>query len=277
MVCLLPFTYKNSTNSLIADMFSGDVELLRSFRDPTATTVYDDLALSSGLITLDINNGTPSCIFGGWSRAWDDELRATPPARLINALKKWPTNFISSQPDPRRFTKDVSDEWLEDATDFANSKESAWRKYVARNNPAPTDVNAWNKLDRKFKKAWNDISFTTPPSTPLTVRPSCKKRPAPLQEVVPGKDYLSVSGNGTEEGRASRFRGILHAVAPVEGIPGWQRITFMKWFVDGHEEQHRCFEGVVLPGNKIILGRWWLLADDGDRRNLGPFIFWNTD
>ena len=39
-----------------------------------------------------------------------------------------------------------------------------------------------------------------------------------------------------------------------------------------------AYEGVVLPGGMIMLGRWWSPMDDtGRKRCMGPFIFWNVD
>ena len=39
-----------------------------------------------------------------------------------------------------------------------------------------------------------------------------------------------------------------------------------------------AYEGVVLPGGMIMLGRWWSPMDDsGLKRCMGPFIFWNVD
>lgn len=39
-----------------------------------------------------------------------------------------------------------------------------------------------------------------------------------------------------------------------------------------------AYEGVVLPGGMIMLGRWWSPMDDNraDRLSIGPFIFWNV-
>ena len=38
-----------------------------------------------------------------------------------------------------------------------------------------------------------------------------------------------------------------------------------------------AYEGVVLPGGMMILGRWWSPMDDDERREcMGPFIFWNV-
>lgn len=39
-----------------------------------------------------------------------------------------------------------------------------------------------------------------------------------------------------------------------------------------------AYEGVVLPGGKIILGRWWSPMQDLEEINcIGPFIFWEVD
>lgn len=82
-------------------------------------------------------------------------------------------------------------------------------------------------------------------------------------------------------------------------IPGWHRITFMKHFFDDDDqlgEELWAYEGVVLPGGQIILGRWWwvteppkedvssiskpnyiLYVTDNAKAYSGPFIFWNVD
>ncbi|KAJ4296664.1 hypothetical protein N0V90_006712 [Kalmusia sp. IMI 367209] len=61
------------------------------------------------------------------------------------------------------------------------------------------------------------------------------------------------------------------------GISGWQRITFMKHFDDDLNQVDQdnlwAYEGVVLPGGRIILGRWWFASNDYS----GPFILWAVD
>lgn len=62
----------------------------------------------------------------------------------------------------------------------------------------------------------------------------------------------------------------------------------MKYYVeDGHDttdpaaalpDSIWAYEGVVLPGGKIILGRWWHpLHGDDEEMYSGPFILWNVD
>lgn len=58
--------------------------------------------------------------------------------------------------------------------------------------------------------------------------------------------------------------GWLNALPPQSGIPGWQRITFMKHFMEDFDSVDQdnlwAYEGVVLPGGRIILGRWWFAS-----------------
>ncbi|KAF1814324.1 hypothetical protein P152DRAFT_267811 [Eremomyces bilateralis CBS 781.70] len=54
-------------------------------------------------------------------------------------------------------------------------------------------------------------------------------------------------------------QGFLNPLPSQNGVPGFQRITMMKYFEDGNpfEDALWAYEGVVLPGSKIIVGRWW--------------------
>lgn len=112
-----------------------------------------------------------------------------------------------------------------------------------------------------------------------------------------GHNYLQFSGLGAD---ALPFHctGILHPLPPQHEIPGWQRITMMKYFdpispnnspailpnngfhlAEDVSINDGCwaYEGVVLPGGMIMLGRWWSPMDQTrERRCMGPFIFWNV-
>jgi hypothetical protein len=76
--------------------------------------------------------------------------------------------------------------------------------------------------------------------------------------------------------------GYVNPLPPQEGIPGWKRLTMMKYFLtdDGAFDENAlwAYEGVVLPGGQIIVGRWWSpeLVPAEDMYS-GPFILWNTD
>jgi hypothetical protein len=112
--------------------------------------------------------------------------------------------------------------------------------------------------------------------------------------VGPLKDYLTNNestpkvkdffGLGSDE-RTYHFNGRLHAIPPQQGIPGFQRISMIKYLPDekgsyslGHISVWG-YEGCVLPGNQIMLGRWWRLSEsdlDGPSY-CGPFIFWQVE
>lgn len=72
---------------------------------------------------------------------------------------------------------------------------------------------------------------------------------------------IQFSGNGVDLDDDFYALGWLNPLPAQHGIPGWQRITFMKHFIDDFDQADQdnlwAYEGVVLPGGRIILGRWW--------------------
>ncbi|KAL8727925.1 MAG: hypothetical protein Q9181_005526 [Wetmoreana brouardii] len=92
------------------------------------------------------------------------------------------------------------------------------------------------------------------------------------------------------------FAGIVHPLPPQFGIPGWQRFSMVsfvtpatgsidKGYLDAEELHLHVqwrYEGVILPGRNVILGRYHIGDryrnwDDPDQLNLrGPFIYWNV-
>jgi hypothetical protein len=83
--------------------------------------------------------------------------------------------------------------------------------------------------------------------------------------------------------KPAHFFGRIHALPQQQGLHGFQRIVLMKMYLDAdgdyNMEQHFCYEGCVLPGGKVIVGRWWdTWADPNDETTAsGPFIWWNVD
>ena len=60
--------------------------------------------------------------------------------------------------------------------------------------------------------------------------------------------------------------GWLNPLPAQQGVPGWQRMSMMKYYVDEEEvtsppaaleDSLWAYDGVVLPGGMIIVGRWW--------------------
>ncbi|KAF2745527.1 hypothetical protein M011DRAFT_138892 [Sporormia fimetaria CBS 119925] len=96
---------------------------------------------------------------------------------------------------------------------------------------------------------------------------------------------ILVQGQGRDHDDTFFASGWLNPLAPQHGIPGWQRVTLMKHYDQGYdnilEDDLWAYEGVVLPGGRIMLGRWWYANDeptDPDYGSYGgPFILWAVD
>jgi hypothetical protein len=108
-----------------------------------------------------------------------------------------------------------------------------------------------------------------------------RKSLIPYVEIL---QYPLKSFYGTSRGqRPAHLYGRIHAIPPQENIPGFQRISFIKFFhKDGEFDPDSmwAYEGCVLPGNRIIVGRWWWINDAdvmADEIYSGPFIFWNVN
>ena len=87
-------------------------------------------------------------------------------------------------------------------------------------------------------------------------------------------------GQGTDNDEDFYMEGWLNPLPPQQGIPGWQRVTMMKYFVENNGNIDMAalwaYEGIMLPGGKIMIGRWWCPTDGvGPRMYSGPFILWN--
>ncbi|KAH8727517.1 hypothetical protein GQ44DRAFT_648578 [Phaeosphaeriaceae sp. PMI808] len=99
----------------------------------------------------------------------------------------------------------------------------------------------------------------------------------------PSLKNIQFIGRGVDLEDEFNAVGWLNPLPDQHGIPGWQRITFMKHFMDdldGIEQDNLwAYEGVVLPGGRIILGRWWFASEDVDfdKDYNGPFILWAVD
>lgn len=91
--------------------------------------------------------------------------------------------------------------------------------------------------------------------------------------------HIQFNGTGIEGG-TFYVEGRVHHVPPQMGIPGWQRVLILKYYRDDLGflvDELYAYEGCVLPGGQIIVGRWWDATGfntSGDES--GPFIFWNV-
>ncbi|XP_014555418.1 hypothetical protein COCVIDRAFT_38776 [Bipolaris victoriae FI3] len=115
--------------------------------------------------------------------------------------------------------------------------------------------------------------------------PSTSAQPLKTQARHCPKQSQNIQFEGTGQDLDDEYRalGWLNALPPQGGIPGWQRITFMKHFSDDYQDPDQdnlwAYEGVVMPGGRMILGRWWF-ASESMATQLdynGPFILWAVD
>lgn len=103
-------------------------------------------------------------------------------------------------------------------------------------------------------------------------------------DVFPYGEPVSFRFDGDGEDGQEPFlaSGHFNPLPPQREIPGWQRMTMMKyWTEPGTNEIDMnslwAYEGVVLPGGKIMLGRWWHPSPTPGDEYSGPFIFWNVE
>lgn len=96
---------------------------------------------------------------------------------------------------------------------------------------------------------------------------------------------LCVTGEITVADKQYKLTGWLHTLPDQHRIPGWARLSMIRYQSDtstGVVNEHRLFayDGVMIPGGKIIFGRCWEILDiDPDFCDTygGPFLWWNTD
>ncbi|KAH8592515.1 hypothetical protein B0O99DRAFT_517653 [Bisporella sp. PMI_857] len=98
----------------------------------------------------------------------------------------------------------------------------------------------------------------------------------------------SFFGTARDLRKPSHLYGRIHALPPQQKIPGFQRISFLKFCYAAEglydPDQVWGYEGCVLPGGRIIIGRWFDATFHFAHSDVeplkwfsGPFIYWNVD
>ncbi|KAK3671156.1 hypothetical protein LTR78_008957 [Recurvomyces mirabilis] len=110
-----------------------------------------------------------------------------------------------------------------------------------------------------------------------------KRSAAPHSIAAFKPQNFQFNGEGSDNTEEFNALGWLNALPPQHDVPGWQRMTMMKYFQDPDtglidEAALWAYEGVVLPGGQIIVGRWWCVDDGvGEDQYSGPFVLWCVD
>lgn len=149
---------------------------------------------------------------------------------------------------------------------------------ITPDDPFSPDIN-----DHHVKEGYiEDLTFN------FDISDEDKKWPATFERHLeshrnprPGEDLQFVA-KLTDVGAKFTARGWLTALPLQSGIPGFMRITFVR-HIDNEDldadasSDHNLYgyEGIVTPGGRMILGRWWLIGDPHETN--GPFIFWAVD
>ena len=272
----------------IAYLPSWKVSKLRANGD-REKIMADELDEEFGFTELNLDFDTSYRI----SQDYEDAMESIPPVSLIDALKDYATDWIKNAHDPGEFSNATSDSALKREGETKMEMLLSWKTFSTRYPPSKDDYAA---AKRKFCESWREFILTPPvsPSVPgfssqtsayLMAPPDYKYTrakkgkkappPPPPTKATAGVDYHTFSGSGVDGPRAFNCVGNVHAVLPVEGIPGWQRISMMKCY-NGDPNLEFCYEGVVFPGNMIMVGRWWKKRDGPLRYNCGPFMYWRS-
>lgn len=136
------------------------------------------------------------------------------------------------------------------------------------------DPESWPALFEQILKSRTKIQYHT-----ATTR--AQRRATGPVTLPPGEPVsFCFKGQGEDGNDSFLASGYFNPLPPQHGIPGWHRMTMMKYWRDVNGDMDPsslwAYEGVVLPGGMIMLGRWWHPTGD-DAEYSGPFIFWNVD
>lgn len=247
-----------------------------------------------------------------WPKAFESHLKGIPPLSLCKKLDK----LVKPDPCPN-------------VTSFPHLNEAIKPQSTPETPPGTPSC------QESTCPASENISPLLPPISPT------------LTKARRGIHYQHFIGSGTDA-EPYHCRGILHPLPPQHDIPGWHRITMMKYFDPADQEDASppstpstsetpspanhsptsshssispssttsptdwahpidnkptsftpvnappqlhyeaesvdvdtgcwAYEGVVLPGGKIMLGRWWSPIQDVEEMTcIGPFIFWEVE
>ena len=254
------------------------MERMRSLQPEQGRDPVDNINADDGFQTLDLDFSHDANTLP-WPRAFETHLHALPTNELCKKLH----NISKPKPPRLRPTRALFEPEINTGLNTPPESPTAG---------AP-------------QQQFPHVPFPTSdlPPTPTS--------PPPVLYPKKGHNFLPFSGSGVDA-EPYLCSGIVHPIPPQQKIPGWQRVTMMKYFgsdkpkkrganpghtpftplADDDEDDDDvvfdedvdingscwCYEGVVLPGGMIMVGRWWSPVDTSeDMECVGPFIFWNVE
>ncbi|KAG9247336.1 hypothetical protein BJ878DRAFT_194743 [Calycina marina] len=175
--------------------------------------------------------------------------------------------------------------WVQDGQ-FVNFRRDPYNAQIDEESDGLHELSIFHDETAFPSTAWPQQFETLISTDPFPPSNS----PNPLNVAALRFPLLSFFGTGRDATRPGHLFGRIHGLPLQQGIPGFQRVSFIKFcynraemnleFVD--TEQIWAYEGCVLPGGRIMVGRWMHVSLDGDvldpvDRLSGPFIYWNVD
>ncbi|KXT02752.1 hypothetical protein AC578_5441 [Pseudocercospora eumusae] len=136
--------------------------------------------------------------------------------------------------------------------------------------------------EQAFNPLFESILHSLEPPVQKARTRAQKRCASPPPTHLPSRSFR-FGGKGEDAEEEFKADGWLNPLPSQNGIPGWQRMTMMKYYEqnDGTVDTTSlwAYEGVYLPGGQIIVGRWWspLSVANGGDMYCGPFLLWCTD
>jgi hypothetical protein len=150
-------------------------------------------------------------------------------------------------------------------------------------NEAEFSSNAWPSFFDHYIQT--DPYQGDPESSPhRSTRSSPRSSASPC---TPPHKYPLKTFYGTCTSEITSYFGRIHGLPPQQGIPGFQRMSCLRFSRSSDPNQSHDpekiwgYEGCILPGGRIIVGRWWIIKlheePEPIDRYSGPFVWWNID
>lgn len=138
----------------------------------------------------------------------------------------------------------------------------------------------WQKIFEHFLQSIEEPKKRMEKARALK-RSSRSSHVGPIKNTSFESSNSRIRGVGKDES-AFLTDGWMNTLPSQNGVPGWKRVTMMKYFVEDDTNEVNydalwAYEGIMLPGGKVIVGRWWSASADGEKPYSGPFILWCTD
>ncbi|EME88258.1 uncharacterized protein MYCFIDRAFT_76089 [Pseudocercospora fijiensis CIRAD86] len=136
--------------------------------------------------------------------------------------------------------------------------------------------------EQEFNPLFESILHSLEPPVQKARTRAQKRCASPPPTHLPSRSFR-FGGKGEDAEEEFKADGWLNPLPSQNGIPGWQRMTMMKYYEqdDGTVDTSSlwAYEGVCLPGGQIIIGRWWSPSStvNGDDMYCGPFLLWCVD